>query len=109
MLHLIARANGSLRLFRRYADFLTFARCLAPWREEFQIVIYHYAFLHTHVHLLVRASQPERLATAIKSCTLSYFHYYHRKYQYTGHLWHGRYRSILIANEPHFLQAGRYI
>lgn len=50
-----------------------------------------------------------KLPELIKAINISYHHYYRKKYKYKGHLWHSRYRSIIIKNDTQWLQCGRYI
>lgn len=65
--------------------------------------------MHTHFHLLAWVENTKQVAPLMKAINISYHHYYHRKYKYCGHLWHSRYRSIIINNESQWLQCGRYI
>lgn len=109
MLHLIGRGNNDTRLFRRYADFLHFERTLFSYIRDSRVFIHHYILMHTHFHLLAWVEDTNILAGIIKSACLSYYHHYTKKYEYKGHLWHGRFRSIIINSEPQWLQCGRYI
>jgi len=40
---------------------------------------------------------------------LSYFYYYRKKYDYFGHLFQDRFKSILIEKDRHLLSCGAYI
>ena len=54
----------------------------------------------------------ERAAELVKLwqwVKLSYTRYYKRKYGFVGHLFQGRFRSLLIPEESYYLQCGRYI
>jgi hypothetical protein len=58
---------------------------------------------------LVELKNLKYLSKAIQSIELSYFRYFTRKYNYTGHLWHGRFRTIPITSEDYLFACGRYI
>jgi len=109
MLHIICRSNNGMRLFHENSDFERFLGKLEIAAIKAALFIHHYILMHTHVHILAWTDRTDLLASAIKSVTISHHHYYALKYGYRGHLWHSRYRSILIENEPHWFQCGRYI
>lgn len=109
MLHLIGRGNDSIRLFRNRRDFFRFKQTLLRFLRREHMAIHHYALMHTHFHLLAWVPNTERLAAAMKAMAISYEHSYRRKYRHKGHLWHSRYRSIVIMDDAHWLQCGRYI
>lgn len=82
---------------------------LVHYSHFYEIDIYNYVIMQTHIHLLTYVRNALRLPHFFKAFQLSYFHYFKKNYAYQGHLWHGRYRSIPILEETHFLQSGRYI
>jgi putative transposase len=109
MLHLICRGNNGLRVFRNRNDFAQFSSTLRRFTAKSELFIHHYVLMHTHFHLLAWCEDTSHVARIIKATTLSYHYYYRKKYKYKGHLWHSRYRSIVIDDDPQYLQCGRYI
>jgi putative transposase len=109
MLHLICRGNNGMRVFRNRNDFAQFSHTLRRYTLESSLFIHHYVMMHTHVHILAWCENTDGIAQLIKAMTLSYHYYFARKYRYRGHLWHSRYRSIVIEDEAHWIQCGRYI
>ena len=109
MLHLIARSNNRVPLLKDRYDFFRMKDLLLKICPPALISIHHYSLMNTHIHLLAWVENTEILHPVIKSLTVSYHHYYTKKYKYRGHLWHGRFKSVLIENEFHWLQCGRYI
>ena len=98
-----------MRVFRGRRDFLRFKHTLQRYTEKERIYIHHYVLMHTHFHLLAWIDDTSVLARAIKALSISYSHYYCRRYGYKGHLWHSRYRSIIIKDDYQWAQCGRYI
>ena len=45
----------------------------------------------------------------MKQINLAYFHYYKKKYGYSGHFWQDRYKSLLISKDEYLIACGRYI
>ena len=50
---MIVRENKRQRVFRREEDFKLHLRLLGEYKEVFDFVLCAYAFMPTHVHLLV--------------------------------------------------------
>lgn len=107
--HLIARGNNRTKLCKKALDFLQLKSRLTYYTATYGIAVYHYAIMRTHLHLLAFVEDTKMLCPFFKAFQISYFHYFKREYDYEGHLWHGRYASIVIQEESHYLQAGRYI
>lgn len=109
MFHLIARGNNGVKVFRHRYDFLQFKKILLRFVPQANFSIQHYAFMNTHFHLLAWLEDTKILATAMKAILVSYQHYYRRRYGYKGHLWHSRFRSIIMTSDEQWLQCARYI
>ncbi len=65
--------------------------------------------MQNHIHLLLKIHKAQSLPRLIKSLTLSYTRRFHFKYKTSGYLWQGRYKSMLIEEDRHLLECGRYI
>lgn len=109
MLHLIGRGNNNVRTFRRYDDFANFLFTLIRYSHDSGIFIHHYILMHTHFHLLAWVEDTKKLAGIIKSACIAYHSYFTKRYEYKGHLWHGRFKSIIIKDDSQWLQCARYI
>lgn len=62
-----------------------------------------------HVHLLVEPTADETLARFMKYVNQGYSQYFQKKYQVTGHVWQGRYKSIPVETDAYYYQCARYI
>ena len=67
-----------------------------------------YCLMDNHVHLVVRAELPE-LSEAVKKINIRYAMGYNRHGDRVGHVFQDRYRSEVILNDSHLLQAVRYV
>lgn len=74
-----------------------------------EISLYHYALLPNYVHLLVQPTEGPALSRAMSTINLSYARLFQTRYQYSGHVWQGRYTTVLTAREKSLLDSGRYI
>lgn len=107
--HVICRGNNHSVLFKENSDFMTFIRIVRKFKDEWPFNILHHCIMPTHVHFLIEVENLKYLSKAIQSIELSYFRYFTRKHNYTGHLWHGRFRAIPITSEAYLFACGRYI
>jgi len=53
--HVIARGNKGQRVFRREADFELYLKLLKDYKQELGFLLYAYALMPTHVHLLLES------------------------------------------------------
>lgn len=109
MLHLIGRSNNKMILFKNSDDFTQFRRTILKFITNQNIFIHNYVFMHTHFHILAWIDDTASLAKTMKSILVSYNHYYRRRYGFHGHLWHSRFRTVVIETETHWAACGRYI
>jgi putative transposase len=71
-------------------------------------MVYAWALLPNHFHLLVRTgSRP--LARAMRSLLTGYAGAFNRRHHRTGHLFQNRYRSTVVDEEAYFLELIRYL
>ncbi len=67
-----------------------------------------WGLLPNHFHLLVRTG-PKPLVTAMRQLLTGYAVAFNRRHRRMGHLFHNRYKSILVEDEPYLLELLRYI
>ncbi len=104
----MVRGIEGCRLFRDDRDRDDFVRRLAHLAESGALVVYAWALLPNHVHLLVRsAARP--LARSMGSLLTGYAGAFNRRHRRTGHLFQNRYRSIVVEEERYFLELIRYL
>jgi REP element-mobilizing transposase RayT len=71
-------------------------------------VVYAWALLPNQLHLLVRTGQrplPRTMRSLLTGCAGA-FNRCHRR---TGHPFQNRYKSIVVEEEPYFLELVRYL
>ena len=94
-----------LRDDRDRADFL---RRLAALTAGGALTVYAWALLPNHAHLLVRTGD-RPLSRSMRSLLTGYAGAFNRRYRRTGHLFQNRYKSIVVQEEPYFLELVRYL
>ena len=71
-------------------------------------MVYAWALMPNHVHLLIRTGV-EPLSGVMRRILTGYAVSFNRRHKRTGHLFQNRFKSILVEEEPYFLQLIRYI
>jgi len=106
--HVINRGNAGENLFKGIRDREKFLEYLATASERFSLKIYTYCLMTNHFHVLLE-TQLSNLSQAIQWVNVSYAGYFNRKYQRNGHLFQGRFKSILVDADEYLKQLSRYI
>ena len=106
--HVMVRGIERRRIFPAAADYEDFVARLARSASVGHWVVYAWALLPNHAHLLVRtAARP--LSRSMRSLLTGYAGAFNRRHRRAGHLFQNRYRSIVVEEEPYFLELVRYI
>ena len=107
--HLIQRGHNRVDIFRSAPDYEVFLCALAEARQRFQVVAHAYVLMTNHVHLLVTPPGPRAAGATMQSVGRRYVPYFNHRYQRTGGLFEGRYRSVIVGDERYLLACMRYI
>ena len=107
--HLIARGNNRQFLFTEEAAFHYFLDGLARAKTRYPAKLYHYCLMSNHIHLLLAIESGADLPKFMQHLLQGYGRWYQHRVGHSGHVWQGRYKSPLVAQDSYFLEAGRYI
>ena len=106
--HAMHRGSAGEDIFISSRDRERFLEYLANTVERYEIKVHTYCLMSNHYHLLVETPHPN-LSQAIKWINVSYAAYFNRKRRRTGHLFQGRFKSILVDADEHLKHLSRYI
>ncbi len=106
--HITARGNEKRPIFRIERDFLRFVGRFERIYERYGVVIHAYVLMTNHYHLLVETPRAN-LSNALHDLNTAYTNYFNRRHDRVGHLFQGRYRSIVVEKDPYLLELSRYI
>ena len=106
--HVMARGNERRAIFRDERDRERYLERLAHYREKFGFRLLAYCLMDNHVHLAIeRGKGPlSRIMAGLQS---SYTQYFNRRHRRLGHLFQGRYKALLVEEDPYALGLVRYI
>jgi len=106
--HVVARGLDRQTIFRDDRDRDEIVRRVAGLVEVGALTVYAWALLPNHFHLLVRTGA-RPLARSMRSLLTGYAGVFNRRHRRTGHLFQNRYKSIVVEEEPYFLELVRYL
>ena len=111
MYHVLNRANGRLRMFRKDDDFLAFEQILAEGIERFGMRVCGWCLMGNHWHLLLWPRGDGDLPAFMRWMTLTHVQRFHASHGTVGigHLYQGRYKSFPVRGDGHYLTVLRYI
>jgi putative transposase len=77
--------------------------------RKFLVEILAFCLMPNHYHLLLRAKRENGLENFIKKINGGYAKYFNNKYKRSGALFQGKYKSVLVKDESHFIHLPYYI
>jgi len=108
-LHVTQRGNNRVATFRKSSDYQMFLLFLRLATTRYRVQVHAYALMPNHFHLMVTPDSPEQLSRTMQSLGRRYVRFFNDRYERTGTLWEGRYRTALIGTERYWLACMRYV
>jgi len=106
--HLMSRGNNGQDIYFTDDDRRLFLETLSEMSERFDIEIYAYVLMSNHYHLLVRTLRAN-LKKAMQWFGTTYTRRFNNQNARSGHLFQGRYKSILVQDDAYMMQLSCYI
>ena len=106
--HVTARGNERKKIFVSKADYEKFLANLKDAAARFSVVVHSYVLMGNHYHLIVETPKAN-LSSFMHAIQSGYTTYFNRKRGRAGHLFQGRFKSILVDKDAYLLELSRYI
>ena len=107
--HVFSRTNTGGTAFFDSADREKFLSYLSKYATLFEFRVHAWCLMDTHFHLLLENSERPALSEFMKRLLTAYTVYFNRRHQRHGHLFQGRYKSLIVDKASHLLAVSRYI
>jgi len=107
--HIIQRGNNRQIIFRDDEDCRLFLGWLRDAAQLFKVSVHAYVLMKNHIHLLASPSDDIGLARMMQWIGRYYVSHFNRKYDRTGTLWEGRYKTSVIDADNYFMVCCGYI
>ncbi len=106
--HVINRGNEKRDIFNDDEDRNCFLKILAQSSKTYNIKLYCFVLMKNHFHLLVETPLGN-LSEFMRHFNITYTSHYNRRHSRVGHLYQGRYKSILVEKDSYLTMVSRYI
>src|SRR3954466_16366308 len=105
--HITSRGNERKDIFREDRDQLLFLSLLATAVKRFRWRLHEYCLMTNHYHLVLET--PFRtLAKGMHWLNSEYVRIFNKRYKRVGHLFQGRYKSVLVDEQNYLDEVRRY-
>jgi len=106
--HVTCRGNERKEIFKDDFDKKNFLKILTDSRRIYNIKIHAYVLMTNHFHLLIETPMGN-VSEFMRHFNISYTGNYNRRHKRSGHLYQGRYKSILVEKDTYLSMLSRYI
>lgn len=106
--HVISRGNNREAIFRSEEDYHEFIHHLERVKSRKAFKVYAYCLMPNHFHILLQAEETP-ISTIMQRLLTGYTRHFNKTYKHKGHLFQGRYKSIICERESYLMELLRYI
>ncbi len=106
--HITSRGDRREDIYEDDIDRELFIKIFSSVIEQFNWVCFSYCLMDNHYHLLIQTPD-SNLSKGMRQLNGVFTQAYNRRHHKTGHLFQGRYKSILVDEDAYLLELSRYI
>jgi REP element-mobilizing transposase RayT len=106
--HVTTRGSAREPIFEDSFDREAFLEILIQSKNSYDVRIFAYVLMDNHFHLLLETPKAN-LGQFMRRFNITYTSYFNRTHKRVGHLYQGRYKSILVDRENYLSELSRYI
>jgi putative transposase len=98
-----------MEIFKAQDDYRFLVTLLRRASIKHAMDIHAYAFMRNHFHLLVTPHETTSVERAMHAVNFRYARYFNDRYQRTGGLFEGRYRTTIVDTAAYWYRCMRYV
>ena len=106
--HITSRGNAGEKIFFTDSDRGAFLEILAQTVDRYGWLCHTYCLMTNHYHLLIETPNAN-LSRGMRHLNGVYTQWINQHNKRTGHIFQGRFKSILVEKESHLLELARYV
>jgi len=106
--HVTQRGNRRAQTFFEDGDYELYKSLLSEAAHKAEAEIWCYCLMPNHVHMIIVPSDEDGLRRTFADAHRRYTGYINARMRETGHLWQGRFGSV-VMDEEHLAHAVRYV
>lgn len=106
--HVMLRGNDKQQIFYSDEDRYRMCHLIQDGVERFGHSVQAFCFMLNHIHLAIQVAEIP-LSHIMQNLAFRYTQYINKKYDRVGHLFQGRFKSVVVDQEGYLLELIRYI
>jgi putative transposase len=106
--HVLSRGNERNLIFRNDSDRDLFIKTLEESAELAGVEVIAYVLMDNHYHLII-GTPNSNLSHFMRHFGLTYTVRFNKRHARSGHLFQGRFKAVLIEEDPYLMVLSRYI
>ena len=106
--HVTLHGNNRQDIFLTNQDRRYFLSLLKTHKERFELLVYAYCMLPNAVHLVIETKRPN-LSRVMQGFSTIYTKYFNFAHNMSGHVFQGRYKSLIIEKESYLVDVTRHV
>lgn len=106
--HVTSRGNEQRTIFHSNKDREKFLEYLGQAVKRFGWIVSAWVLMTNHFHLVVETPEPN-LSRGMQWLNGSYAAWFNSKHRRSGHLFQGRFHSVLVEKQSYFAEVIRYV
>jgi len=106
--HVLSRGNERRDIFHDDRDRLTFLDVIAGMADQYHVDVFAYTLMTNHYHILLRTNGAN-LSKSMQWLALTYTRRFNNRHGRSGHLFQGRFKSIIVENDAYLMRLSCYI
>ena len=121
--HIYNRGSEKKIIFKNQGDHFYFLRQITKYKKQFDVKVIVYILMPNHFHFVLKESEHQStpgvsetpgvkdfgIKKFMHALQTSYAKYFNQKYQASGHVFQGRFKSILVDKEAYLNFLSCYI
>ncbi len=107
--HAVQRGNNRQVCFLDNFDYQLYLKLLKQSCEKHECQLHAYVLMSNHVHLLLTPGIEDGVSLLFRDLGRDYVRQFNNRYERTGTLWEGRFKSSLVESDRYLLACYRYI
>jgi len=107
--HIILKSISDIILFNDQEDYKNFLNILQDLSSNISIDIHSYVLMPKYFEFIATPKEADTLSKFMQSLGRRYVGYFNKKYNRTGTIWEGRYKSSLVEAELYLFKIMSYI
>lgn len=106
--HVMSRGNGGNKIFNDKQDYQNFLIVFSEVLKRYNWISYAYCLMPNHYHILIQTVDPN-LSIGMRHLNGRYTQKFNIRHKRFGHIFQGRFKSILVDMDHYRYQLVRYI